>query len=107
MVTSPHDSLEDREHRPVSRSSTISREAPRPVRAEPCEVEGVGRGRVLARVGEAVAMSPPVKQQRDELTLRVPPTLKQRLAEAAQENGRSLNAEIVHRLRVSVDGYRR
>ena len=39
--------------------------------------------------------------------LRLPESLRERLRAAAKENGRSLNAEIVYRLRVSLEGYRR
>jgi hypothetical protein len=38
--------------------------------------------------------------------LRLPTTLSERLKDAAKENGRSLNAEIVHRLKVSLEGWR-
>jgi predicted HicB family RNase H-like nuclease len=41
---------------------------------------------------------------REKLTLRLPPTLHRRLKSVAVDNGRSLNAEIVQRLRRSVDG---
>ena len=39
--------------------------------------------------------------------LRLPDDLKEALREAAKENQRSLNAEIIWRLRQSIDGYRR
>jgi len=39
--------------------------------------------------------------------LRLPPSLHATLKGQAAENQRSLNAEIVHRLRLSVEGYRR
>lgn len=39
--------------------------------------------------------------------LRMPESLRLRLAAAAKENGRSLNAEIVQRLLRSLEGYRR
>jgi len=41
------------------------------------------------------------------LNVRMPPQLKERLREAAAENGRSLNAEIVQRLRASLETYRK
>jgi predicted HicB family RNase H-like nuclease len=41
---------------------------------------------------------------RDKLTLRLPTDLRRRLAGAAVGNGRSLNAEIVQRLRRSLEG---
>ena len=41
---------------------------------------------------------------REKLTLRLPPELHRRLKSVAVDNGRSLNAEIVQRLRRSVDG---
>lgn len=41
---------------------------------------------------------------REKLTLRLPPTLHQSLKSVAVDNGRSLNAEIVQRLRRSCDG---
>jgi predicted HicB family RNase H-like nuclease len=41
---------------------------------------------------------------REKLTLRLPPELHGLLKSAAVDNGRSLNAEIVQRLRRSVDG---
>jgi predicted HicB family RNase H-like nuclease len=41
---------------------------------------------------------------REKLTLRLPATLHRRLRAVAVENGRSLNAEIVQRLRRSFDG---
>jgi predicted HicB family RNase H-like nuclease len=40
---------------------------------------------------------------REKLTLRLPPELHQRLKPVAVDNGRSLNAEIVQRLRRSFD----
>jgi predicted HicB family RNase H-like nuclease len=40
---------------------------------------------------------------REKLTLRLPPPLHQGLKAAAVDNGRSLNAEIVHRLRRSFE----
>jgi predicted HicB family RNase H-like nuclease len=46
------------------------------------------------------------QNEREKLTLRLPANLHQRLAEQAQENGRSLNAEIVQRLRASMDGWK-
>lgn len=39
--------------------------------------------------------------------LRLPADLRAQLDEAAKENDRSLNAEIVRRLRKSFEGYRR
>jgi predicted HicB family RNase H-like nuclease len=39
--------------------------------------------------------------------LRLPPELKIRLEEAARDQGRSLNTEIVRRLKASLEGYRR
>jgi predicted HicB family RNase H-like nuclease len=39
---------------------------------------------------------------REKLTLRIPTELHRRLTSAATENGRSLNAEIVQRLRHSL-----
>lgn len=39
--------------------------------------------------------------------VRAPRRLKVMLEEAARENGRSLNAEIVWRLRHTVEGYRK
>jgi hypothetical protein len=41
---------------------------------------------------------------REKLTLRIPTDLHRRLTRAAVANGRSLNAEIVQRLRRSLDG---
>ena len=41
---------------------------------------------------------------REKLTLRLPPVLHQSLRAVAVDNGRSLNAEIVQRLRRSFDG---
>jgi predicted HicB family RNase H-like nuclease len=41
---------------------------------------------------------------REKLTLRVPPNLHRRLQRAAVDNDRSLNAEIVQRLRMSLEG---
>jgi predicted HicB family RNase H-like nuclease len=41
---------------------------------------------------------------REKLTLRLPTDLHRRLTSAAIENGRSLNAEIVQRLRRSFEG---
>jgi hypothetical protein len=43
---------------------------------------------------------------RDKHTLRLPRPLTIRLKESAKENNRSLNAEIVHRLKVSLEGWR-
>lgn len=40
-------------------------------------------------------------------TVRLPPELAARLRECAAQNSRSENAEIVHRLRASLEGYRR
>jgi hypothetical protein len=40
---------------------------------------------------------------REKLTLRLPPELHWRLKSVAVDNGRSLNAEIVQRLRRSID----
>ena len=39
--------------------------------------------------------------------LRLPPDLKAELEQQARANGRSLNMEIVHRLRSSLAAYRR
>ena len=39
--------------------------------------------------------------------VRAPEGVKARLLEAARESGRTLNAEIVWRLRQSLEGYRR
>jgi hypothetical protein len=41
-----------------------------------------------------------------KFNLRLPVELYNRLKETAKENGRSTNAEIVHRLRLSLDGWR-
>jgi hypothetical protein len=41
---------------------------------------------------------------REKLTLRLPTVLHRRLTGAAVDNGRSLNAEIVRRLRRSFEG---
>jgi predicted HicB family RNase H-like nuclease len=41
------------------------------------------------------------------LMLRLPPDLHERLKACAKENDRSLNQEIVNRLRRSFEGYRR
>jgi hypothetical protein len=41
---------------------------------------------------------------REKLTLRLPPKLHRRLKSVAVDNGRSLNAEVVQRLRRSFDG---
>jgi predicted HicB family RNase H-like nuclease len=41
---------------------------------------------------------------REKLTLRVPTNLHRRLERVAADNGRSLNAEIVQRLRTSLEG---
>jgi predicted HicB family RNase H-like nuclease len=41
---------------------------------------------------------------REKLTLRLPTALHRRLTGAAIDNGRSLNAEIVQRLRRSLEG---
>jgi predicted HicB family RNase H-like nuclease len=41
---------------------------------------------------------------REKLTLRLPPELHRRLKSVAVDNGRSLNGEIVQRLRRSFDG---
>jgi predicted HicB family RNase H-like nuclease len=43
-------------------------------------------------------------QLREKLTLRLPVDLHRRLTGAALDNGRSLNAEIVQRLRRSLEG---
>jgi predicted HicB family RNase H-like nuclease len=40
-----------------------------------------------------------------KFNLRLPPGLKTNLEAAAMQNDRSLNAEIVHRLRASCEGY--
>lgn len=40
-------------------------------------------------------------------TVRLTPELAARLRECAAQNGRSENAEIVYRLRASLEGYRR
>jgi predicted HicB family RNase H-like nuclease len=40
-------------------------------------------------------------------TVRLPPALAVKLEECAAQNGRSVNAEIVQRLRASLEGYRR
>jgi predicted HicB family RNase H-like nuclease len=40
---------------------------------------------------------------REKLTLRLPPALHLRLKAVSDDNGRSLNAEIVQRLRRSLD----
>jgi predicted HicB family RNase H-like nuclease len=47
------------------------------------------------------------KIERLEIKLRIPATLKLRLCEEASANGRSLNAEIVQRLRASLNNYSR
>jgi predicted HicB family RNase H-like nuclease len=39
--------------------------------------------------------------------LRLPPLLKAQLEQSAKENERSLNQEIIWRLRASLEGYRR
>jgi Arc-like DNA binding domain len=44
---------------------------------------------------------------RHAMTLRLPIPLRLKLAENAKANGRSINAEIVQRLRVSLDGWKR
>jgi predicted HicB family RNase H-like nuclease len=44
---------------------------------------------------------------REKLTVRIVLDIKTRLQEEAEKNGRSLNAEIVQRLRVSLEGYTR
>jgi predicted HicB family RNase H-like nuclease len=41
---------------------------------------------------------------REKLTLRLPPTLHRSLKAVAVDDGRSLNAEIVQRLRQSLEG---
>jgi predicted HicB family RNase H-like nuclease len=46
-------------------------------------------------------MKPPLV--REKLTLRLPPTLHQSLKAVALDNGRSLNAEIIQRLRRSFE----
>jgi len=43
---------------------------------------------------------------RDKLTLRLAPELRVQLVACAAQSGRSLNAEIVWRLRRSLEGYR-
>jgi predicted HicB family RNase H-like nuclease len=43
---------------------------------------------------------------REKLTLRLPTHLHRRLTDEAVDNGRSLNAEIVQRLRRSLEGTR-
>ncbi|AXV15813.1 hypothetical protein CYG48_08955 [Neorhizobium sp. SOG26] len=40
----------------------------------------------------------------DKLLLRFPPGLRDSIKEKAEENGRSLNAEIIHRLQSSLQG---
>jgi predicted HicB family RNase H-like nuclease len=41
-----------------------------------------------------------------KFNLRMPLALKLRLIAAAKENGRSLNAEIIQRLKLSLDGWK-
>lgn len=44
---------------------------------------------------------------RDVRTLRVPADLSAKLRDAAEQNGCSVNAEIIRRLRASLESYRR
>jgi predicted HicB family RNase H-like nuclease len=44
--------------------------------------------------------------QREKLTVRMPSPLKAQIEEAAAASGRSVNAEILHRLRVSFDAWK-
>jgi predicted HicB family RNase H-like nuclease len=49
-----------------------------------------------------------IRKTTPAFNLRMPPAVRARLEEAAEQNSRSLNAEIVHRLRVSLlEGYRK
>jgi len=48
-----------------------------------------------------------MKPDREKLTLRLPADVHKNLTDAAAKSERSLNAEIVHRLRVSLEGWKR
>ena len=48
---------------------------------------------------------PRPKTDHVKLTLRLKPTTHKRIVVCAEENGRSLNSEIEHRLKKSLDGW--
>jgi predicted HicB family RNase H-like nuclease len=48
---------------------------------------------------------PRPKTDREKLTLRLPPEVHVRVKACAADNGRSLNAEIVQRLKQTLEGY--
>lgn len=50
---------------------------------------------------------PRPKTEREKLTLRLPPEVHAKVKIAAGENDRSLNSEIIARLRKSLDGWTR
>lgn len=50
---------------------------------------------------------PETKKLQVKFNLRMPLALRMRLDEEAARNNRSLNAELVHRLKASVEGYRK
>ena len=47
------------------------------------------------------------KTDRTKITLRMPPSIHGEIQKSAADNGRSLNAEIVQRLKASFEGYRK
>lgn len=48
-------------------------------------------------------MTPPTGRDSDKFMLRLPEGMREQLKKLAAENSRSLNAEIVHRLSMSLD----
>lgn len=57
-------------------------------------------------LGYAGQMPPPPSREANKFIVRLPDGMRDRIAEAARANGRSMNAEIVHRLErtLSEDG---
>jgi predicted HicB family RNase H-like nuclease len=54
-----------------------------------------------------VALALKVALNPEVIYLRVDPQLKAALTQCARENGRTLNSEVIQRLRRSIEGYRR
>ncbi|WP_281502989.1 Arc family DNA-binding protein [Ancylobacter crimeensis] len=57
-------------------------------------------------IAHSMAKTPAPSDLADKVMLRLPDGMRDRLAEAARENGRSMNAEIVSRLEKSLDQFK-